>query len=124
MVNTTWSDSHLTPRGWRHGSEVSSWGTIWPSTPPRDCLMSIRAYSYIPDDPKKTMTEWSEIIWRTDDLDALETAQQRRGVMPWRAPPLSAASALEHAGLKYIRLMQLPERRRDAITGREAVTVF
>jgi hypothetical protein len=70
------------------------------------------------------MHDWSEIIWRTDDLDALHAAQERRGVMPWRAPPLSAASALEHAPLKYIRLMQLPERQRDAITGREAVTAF
>jgi len=31
---------------------------------------------------------------------------------------------LEHAALKYIRLMQLPEPQRDAITGREAVMLF
>jgi hypothetical protein len=34
----------------------------------------VRTYSYIPADPKKTMHDWSEIVWRTDDLDSLETA--------------------------------------------------
>src|SRR5258708_5486374 len=112
MIDTTWGDSHLTPRGWRHGTEVSSYGTILQSVPPRDCLITIRAYSYIPDDPKKSMSDWSEIIWRTDDLASLETAQKRWGIMPWNTPGLSASSAREHSELKYIRMMQLPEPRR------------
>jgi hypothetical protein len=98
--------------GWWYGTEAHDSGFKREAVPPRDCLMTVRTYSYIPANPGKAMEDWSEIVWRTDDFDALETAQERRGVMPWRAPPLSAASALEHAGLKYIRLMKLPEHRR------------
>jgi hypothetical protein len=112
MKDTDWTDCHLTPRGWWYGTEVHDSGFKREAVPPRDCLMTVRTYSYIPANPGKAMEDWSEIVWRTDDFDALESAQERRGVMPWRAPPLSAASALEHAGLKYIRLMKLPEHRR------------
>ncbi|SRR6266446_1618585 len=124
MKDTDWADHHLTPGGWRRGTEVHDSGYRREAVPPRDRLITVRVYSYIPTNPRKAMRDWSEITWRTDDLGALETAQERRGVMPWGAPRLSLASALEHAALKYIRLMQLPEPQRDAITGREAVMLF
>lgn len=117
MKDTDWTDSHLTPQGWKYGTEVHDSGYKRETVPPRDRLITVRMYSYIPANPHKAMRDWSEIIWRTDDLDALETAQERRGVMPWRAPPLSETSALEHEPLKYIRLMQFRERERDTIRG-------
>ena len=75
--------------------------------------MTVRTYSCIPADPKKTLQDWSEILWRTDNLHSLETAQEKWGIMQWHAPPLSASSAIEHAPLKYIRVMQLPELQRE-----------
>ena len=93
--------------------EVHDAGYKRETVPPANCLMTVRTYSCIPADPKKTMQDWSEILWRTDNLHSLETAQEKWGIMQWHAPPISASSAIEHAPLKYIRVMQLPELQRE-----------
>jgi hypothetical protein len=113
MKDTDWTDWHLTRQGWRYGGEDQETGYKREKVPPANCLMTVRTYSCIPTNPKKTMQNWSEILWRTDDLHSLETAQEKWGIMPWRAPPLSGSSAIEHAPLKYIRVMQLPELQRE-----------
>lgn len=73
MKDTDWIDCHLTPRGWWYGTQVYDSGYKREAVPPRDCLMTVRTYSYIPTNPAKAMEDWSEIIWCTDNFDALET---------------------------------------------------
>jgi hypothetical protein len=107
VKDTDWVDVHLTPCGWRYGTEHYDTGYKFEKEPPTDRLMTVRHFECIPADPNRASGDWSEIRWRTDDALALERAQDRWGVLPDHFPALSAASAADHVGLKNIMILQL-----------------
>jgi hypothetical protein len=112
IKDTDWFEAHLTPRGWRYGTEIRDTGYKLPKEPPTDRLMTVRCFECTPANPNRAPQEWSEIHWRTNNVEALEKAQDRWGVLPGSAPALSTASAADHLDLKNIRSMRLSKDRR------------
>jgi hypothetical protein len=112
IKDTDWHEAHLTPRGWWYGTDLSDKGYIFEKEPPTDRLMTVRRFECIPTDPNRVPQDWSEIRWLTDDVQALERAQARWGVLPDYYPALSAASAADHVGLKNVRTMRQSKDRR------------
>jgi hypothetical protein len=73
VKDTDWHEAHLTPGGWRDGTYRSDKGYIFERQPPADRLMTVRHFECIPADPSPALREWSEIVWRTENVEALES---------------------------------------------------
>lgn len=61
---------------------------------------------------RQAPADWSEIRWCTNDLKALERAQEKFGVLPSYAPALSPCSAASHSAIPGLASMRLSESRR------------
>jgi hypothetical protein len=119
IKDTEWREVHLTPAGWVSGTIRTEKGRYENERdPPPDCLISVRMLQKMPADPGQAPADWSEIRWCTNDLKALERAQEKFGVLPWHAPALSPSSAASHSAIPGLASMRLSESRRPRPSGR------
>jgi hypothetical protein len=108
IKDADWRDVHLTSTGWVKGTLRTEKGRFEDEIePPPDRVLTIRIVESVPSNPEELPKEWSEIIWHTKNQTMLEQAQERWGVLPRSAPPLSSASAAKNPlipGVPYMRL--------------------
>jgi hypothetical protein len=113
IKDTVWHESHLTPGGWVHGTIRTEKGRFENEVDaPPDRLMTVRSLERVPTDGSEKVSDWSEIRWKTGNVESLEVAQERWGVLPRRAAALSRESASQHPTLKNLLLMMRSENRR------------
>ena len=84
---------HLTPTGWVSGTIRIEKGRYENERdPPPDWLISVRMLQKVPTDPGQAPADWSEIRWCTNDLKALERAQEKFGLALARSSPFTFLS--------------------------------
>jgi hypothetical protein len=113
IKDADWRDIHLTSTGWVKGTRRTEKGRFEDELePPADRFLTIRIIELVPSSPDELPREWSEIIWHTENRKFLEEAQERFGVLPRYAPPLSFEAADKNSSLPGVSLMRLSDALR------------
>lgn len=106
----------LTPTGWVRGTIRDEKGRFeYEIDPPDDCLMIVRYLEKVPSDPNEKAVDWSEIKQRSRDIQGIETAQGKWGVLPQNFPPLSSENASKNGDLRGIH--DMGKNRKDRPLG-------
>ena len=113
IPQTAWRDMYLTPTRWIWGTVRDEKGRFEREIdPPDDCLMIARRLDKVPTNPLEKEVHWSEIKWRSKDVQGIELAQGKWGVLPQDFPPLSLENAAKHGDLRGIKDMKKSEKIR------------
>jgi hypothetical protein len=76
-----WSEYHLTPEGWKSGSEQQDFAGVQTVPPPSDRVLTCRFHER-QSSIYSSLDRWVDEVWRSEDAEAIEELLKKYGPCP------------------------------------------
>lgn len=80
-ASNEWWDYHLTPRGWKGGSEKIDFGGVTERPVPSDRVKTVRYHEYM-SSGYSNLESWVSVTYRSDDEERRKSLEEKFGEVP------------------------------------------